>query len=174
MSVEQRVCKECGKLFTPKGREKYCSDVHYRPCPVCGKPVIAKYLSDPPRRCEECKGKSTKIVPKAAVPEHHEFFNKQDPTQEVKELAVPSTNLKKGQSVLLTSGGEDIRTYVGPTIGKTLFQPNHDYAVEIERTFYGYTITATKDVTDDTLVDIVVPFSSMTSINQNFTKVNFN
>ena len=53
---EMRKCKECGKLFVPKGREQYCSDIHYRPCPICGKPVEAKYLSDPPRKCADCKG----------------------------------------------------------------------------------------------------------------------
>ena len=60
---EMKKCKECGKLFMPKGREQYCSDVHYRPCPVCGKPVIAKYLSDPARRCDDCKH-SKKVEPK--------------------------------------------------------------------------------------------------------------
>ena len=52
---ELRKCKECGKMFQPKGREQYCSDIHYRPCPICGEPVIAVYLSDPPRRCAKCK-----------------------------------------------------------------------------------------------------------------------
>ena len=57
---EMRKCKECGKLYTPKGREQSCSDVHYRPCPNCGEPVVAKYLSDPPRRCDKCRGKKIK------------------------------------------------------------------------------------------------------------------
>ena len=65
--MELRKCKECGKMFEPKGREQYCSDVHYRPCPMCGKPVIAKYLSDPARRCDRCKGKSAKSQPSAPV-----------------------------------------------------------------------------------------------------------
>ena len=61
------ICKECGKQFEAKSpRVAYCSDIHYRPCPVCGKPVVAKYLSDPPRRCVECKNKG-KMVPKARV-----------------------------------------------------------------------------------------------------------
>lgn len=60
---EMRACKECGKMFMPKGREKYCSDVHYRPCPVCGTLVVVKYLSDPPAKCDNCKGKHTKVHP---------------------------------------------------------------------------------------------------------------
>ena len=60
--MEMRKCKECGKLFAPKGREQYCSDIHYRPCPVCGKPVEAKYLSDPARRCEDCKKAGKKVA----------------------------------------------------------------------------------------------------------------
>lgn len=55
-ALEMKKCKECGKLFVPKTKlSQYCNDLHYRPCPVCGKPVEAKYLSDPPRCCSrEC------------------------------------------------------------------------------------------------------------------------
>lgn len=50
-------CKECGQLFMPKStRSQYCDRVHYRPCPICGKLVEAKYLSDPARCCsKECQ-----------------------------------------------------------------------------------------------------------------------
>ena len=60
---EMRKCKECGKMFQPKGREQYCSNDHYRPCPICGAEVLVKYLSDPPRKCDNCRGK--KIQPAA-------------------------------------------------------------------------------------------------------------
>lgn len=67
----EKLCKECGQPFIPKGRESYCTRTHYRPCPVCGKPVEAKYLSDPARCCsKECqaiarsnKKKSTEVAP---------------------------------------------------------------------------------------------------------------
>lgn len=61
---EARACKECGKMFTPKGREKYCPGPHYRPCPICGVSVLVKYLSDPPAKCDNCKGKKMKPVNK--------------------------------------------------------------------------------------------------------------
>lgn len=77
--MELRKCKECGKMFEPKGREQYCSDVHYRPCPVCGKPVIAKYLSDPARRCEGCRGKSVKSQPSAPA----------QPSMIIKPMTIP-------------------------------------------------------------------------------------
>lgn len=56
MGLEMKKCKECGKLFTPKSAQSvYCDDIHFRPCPVCGKAVEAKYLSDPARCCsKEC------------------------------------------------------------------------------------------------------------------------
>lgn len=56
MALDMKKCKECGKLFVPKSKlSQYCDDIHYRPCPVCGKAVEAKYLSDPPRCCgKEC------------------------------------------------------------------------------------------------------------------------
>ena len=62
--MEMRKCKECGELFQPKGREQYCPKQHYRPCPVCGTPVLAKYLSDPPRRCDMCKKSHRNITEK--------------------------------------------------------------------------------------------------------------
>lgn len=55
--LEMKKCKECGSLFMPtSNKQKYCSAKHYRPCPVCGKRVYAKYLSDPARCCSgKCK-----------------------------------------------------------------------------------------------------------------------
>lgn len=38
-----RVCEECGKSFVPtNNNQRYCTDIHYRSCPVCGKPVEVK------------------------------------------------------------------------------------------------------------------------------------
>lgn len=60
-----RACKECGKMFMAVGRERYCPDVHYRPCQICGTPTAIKYFSDPYTRCETCKGKHMQPVSKA-------------------------------------------------------------------------------------------------------------
>lgn len=52
-----RICKECGEEFQPSsGRQFFCKKDHYRPCPVCGVPVLVKYFGEPPRACsEQCK-----------------------------------------------------------------------------------------------------------------------
>ena len=35
-----KICELCGKPFVPNGSmDKYCKNIHYRPCPICGKPV---------------------------------------------------------------------------------------------------------------------------------------
>lgn len=62
-NLEMKKCKECGKLFQPiSNKQKYCSEDHYRPCPVCGKLIFAKYLSDPARCCSgTCKSKLGKL-----------------------------------------------------------------------------------------------------------------
>lgn len=40
ISSETRICELCGKEFHPNNStQKYCKDDHYRPCPVCGKPI---------------------------------------------------------------------------------------------------------------------------------------
>ena len=101
---EARACKECGKMFIPKGREKYCPDVHYRPCPICGTPVVAKYLSDPPGKCDACKKKKMQPVSKARAifdisgstiapikPMNSEIAKVQPVVQEIKEVYEPET-----------------------------------------------------------------------------------
>lgn len=53
-----KTCKHCGKEFETNNPQKmYCSDQHYRPCPICGKPVamIDNDFSRPPKCCSnEC------------------------------------------------------------------------------------------------------------------------
>lgn len=53
-----KICKHCGKQFETNNPQKiYCDGPHYRPCPVCGKPVIMidNDFSRPPRCCSnEC------------------------------------------------------------------------------------------------------------------------
>lgn len=54
--LKLRKCKECGKMFKPSSaRQFYCKDIHYRPCPVCGKLVEVKRgtFNDPPRCCSK-------------------------------------------------------------------------------------------------------------------------
>lgn len=54
----EKICPLCQKKFIPKGRQKYCDGPHFKPCPVCGKPVPAPYPSDPAKCCSsECRKK---------------------------------------------------------------------------------------------------------------------
>lgn len=48
-------CAICGKEFDRVGNGIYCPGPHYRPCPVCGKPVEFHSPKDPVRCCsKEC------------------------------------------------------------------------------------------------------------------------
>lgn len=62
--MKKRRCKECGKWFQPKsGKQVYCKDDHFRPCPNCGELVLVKpnCFNDPPRCCsKECMVELTK------------------------------------------------------------------------------------------------------------------
>lgn len=53
-----KICQHCGKQFETNSPQKiYCNDQHYRPCPVCGKPVamIDNDFTRPPKCCSsEC------------------------------------------------------------------------------------------------------------------------
>lgn len=49
-----KLCKLCGKEFIPETRnQQYCKDIHYRPCPVCGKSMVIKYPSKKPTGCSQ-------------------------------------------------------------------------------------------------------------------------
>lgn len=37
--------KNVVKEFVPNsGKQNYCKDIHYRPCPICSKPVKVKHF----------------------------------------------------------------------------------------------------------------------------------
>ena len=160
--IEMRKCKECGKLFHPKGREKYCSDIHYRPCPICGTPVEAKYLSDPPRRCNNCKSKSSAVLASLVNPITIENTNM-------------SENIKSSEVSTTPSDipiGKDIRKYVGdPFKGTKGFVPDHLYELSIMKYEYHYWITATYDWTENKEVNILGLFSSKISVEGHFEKL---
>lgn len=191
--MEMRKCKECGKLFAPKGREKYCSDVHYRPCPICGEPVEAKYLSDPPKRCAACRHRKMPPLPKELAVKSKSLFNfiPEDGSsngaglkQEV-EIAKEMEKKSPGSSL-------DWLTYVEPYVPSVIdapsfceketgqtrmyigillkngFIPGHEYLLKIEKNEYVYNVTATYDITADEECNIMVPYASQISYNQHF------
>ena len=55
--LASKICPLCGKEFVPNTpRQIYCTDKHYGPCPVCGKPVEIKDYSIGPQACsDECR-----------------------------------------------------------------------------------------------------------------------
>lgn len=169
---EMRKCKECGKLFQPKGREQYCSDIHYRPCPICGAPVEAKYLSDPPRRCANCKA-TNKIVSHSRM-----LFEIKDDNVEAEttsDVAEVSEDIMNGEQLNIDDipPGKDIRRFIGKDYkrGKG-FLPNHLYELTLDRDEYSYWITATYDWTSNKEVAITELFSSKISIDGHFEKLN--
>lgn len=47
-----KICEYCGKEFTPtSNRQKWCSDPHYGPCPVCGKSILIRDMHIGPQCC---------------------------------------------------------------------------------------------------------------------------
>lgn len=149
----QKLCKECGLPFTPKGRESYCTRDHYRPCPVCNKPVLIKYLSDPTPCCsKEC----TKM--------------KRSGT---KKMIAPSTSSVVVNNDLSTFTSGEKRKYVGRD-GVMGLRNGHIYSIEIsQEPIYGnYNVTATFDFTEDKTCDCTITCCSMLNLNNNvFVKV---
>lgn len=159
------ICKECGEPFeASSARIKYCSKIHYRPCPICGAPVEAKYLSDPPRKCENCKGKkgsAPAMKPATSV----KVAEKTEPV-ELKKVVEAQPTLK----AVAPSDYADVREYIGPPVSVG-FVPNHRYELEIDKKDGLYWITATKDLTENKVVDLVITYASQISIDLRFKKV---
>lgn len=146
--MEMRRCKECGKMFLPTSkRQQYCNEIHFRPCPVCGKLVEAKYLSDPARCCSnECK--------------------KQLAARNRKPVVITAAELMD-EPVEIVDG--QIAEYKGPEVG--MWIPGHRYVINIDRkdTTYGqYKVWASKDLTLDLEVKLLMPLSSQNSIDRYF------
>lgn len=192
---EMRKCKECGKLFMPKGRERYCSAVHYRPCPICGQPAEVLYFSDPPRRCDNCRGKknvqplttlqkailaSPTSEPKmpASTPttdtveeDASELFTvkRYEPTKEVQAIidkSYPAVDMDKDEML----NEEHVWTYVGIPV-KNGFIPGHTYKVRVsDEDRSAYILRSNEDITTGESVNIYDRVSSTIMLNRYFVK----
>lgn len=165
--ANMRKCKECGKLFQPKGREQYCSDVHYRPCPVCGTLVEVKYLSDPPRRCANCKGsKVPQMKPLFDLPKEEKIQSEQPKEEHKQELQ------ENSQLNIELPTGKDIRRFIGRDYkhGRG-YLPNHLYELNIAKDDYSYIVSAIYDWTEGKEANITELFSSKISIDGHFEKL---
>lgn len=187
------ICKECGEPFeAPSARIKYCSKVHYRPCPICGKPVEAKYLSDPPRKCEECRGsrKHDTVVSEITTTEKKndaprpaakvglfkiptlEQLIQVKPEPKPKPEPEPSLIPQAKETVARPANlPEDARLYTRrSTCG---FIHNHYYKIEVDRdpVYHNYWVTCLEDYTSGTAEEHLIILSSQISVDQAFQKI---
>ena len=135
-------CKECGKLFKPDNpRQKYCTDQHYGPCPVCGKPTPLKWNGYPASRCDECKRLKLRAGTKAA-----ELMQ----NAETNDASLPDDFVE--------------RKYVGRD-GSCGFVKDHKYLIKVKPNRpYGYVVEAIKDLTtNEDLEDVGLPIASPNS-----------
>lgn len=173
-------CKECGKFFKPvKRRQSYCEATHYRPCPICGKLEIAKYLSDPARRCKECKNnkkinyRNSTSAKADEVETVSEVINQSSKDVDIVATTESSDNVKDSDNVTelecIDTSKKFTRDeilnnvvrakYTGPNLDGYTF--GNVYLIQTRRNRNGYTITELGD-------DKVITLSSMTSVNQYF------
>lgn len=140
MSAEMRKCKECGKLFIPKNaRVQYCSDLHYRPCPVCGKPVEAKYLSDPARVCSgECRKQLAEMRKNGIAPPYegvkftvNEASNSVDLNNIPEEPKVLPTDKSTHENDGITKAEEANSTNIEPSLNEDNSNIDNEYEEQI-------------------------------------------
>ena len=176
-----KICKECGKEFeATSARQQYCSGPHFRPCPVCGKLVEIKYLSDPTPKCVDCrkhrsvsdskkndtpnvhKDKPTEVetpvsntvIEPATQPEAAKEAESKEPNNSAIEDAEVSEDSILGEYV--------VRRYVGRNSAG--FQTNHIYTVCLNANPpYGFSVHAILDKTTDDDIDKHFLLSSMNS-----------
>lgn len=186
MSNQLRKCKECGKTFLPKGREQYCPNIHYRPCPVCGVPVEVKYLSDPPRKCNNCKGKKSpqgfKNIPSKMLPpssnksnsvEKNTAVAKSENTAWMEEIEIIKDQSTIDPNTFCEKITGSVMMYIGNEY-KNNFQKGHKYLLKVEHSDYVYNVTSVEDVTTEENCDIELPIASQISFYQKFAKLKVN
>lgn len=159
--MDTKTCAACGKLFQPKGRERYCEGPHYKPCPICGEMVVAVYWSDPPKRCEKCKAANARI-PKPTVA----------PSQSTETIPVTIADDNITRTIEL-GDNDNVRKYIGPEYKGLPFKTGHSYLLSLEKEEkYGcYIVTSKYDITAEEDIDAYTRLSSMTSFNQHFEKI---
>lgn len=179
--MEMKKCKECGKLFLPKSiRSQYCDALHYRPCPVCGKLVEAKYLSDPARCCsKECqqalKKQNKPSIPSSSTPTVTDSGEIEldvvdgdtvvNVLSSVNKHTINAELSPEGQAILSDA---EVRTYVGKSGCK--FIQGHAYAVRVSRDneYSRYKVSGYYDLTEDKKCDALSVHASMLSFNHFF------
>ena len=142
-------------------------------CPVCGKLVEAKYLSDPPKKCDACRGSKVQVMkPASAVPK--KLFTL--PTlegmlkaREKQQEAAKPVKLDNVPAINREADYPDALRYIGPTLRCGLIH-NHKYTIESEKKDYVYWVTALMDATMGRAVDITIQYASKISIDQKFVK----
>ena len=194
VKLEMKKCKECGEMFMPtSNKQKYCTKMHYRPCPVCGKPVYAKYLSDPARCCSGiCKAKLGKLnksdphyadslsevvqmqkdadeVAQRSAEHALEAYGKAD-VADVEEYAKSTT-----QSDVLDAALDKLEELANSSIAKTYVGPSQDgwiqnnrYAVVITQEGKEHVVSAKYDYTACEDVSLEYRFTNKKKISQIF------
>lgn len=171
--LKMKECKECGKMFTPtSNKQKYCSADHYRPCPVCGKLMFAKYLSDPARCCSgSCKSKLGKLNKKQNLAIEQYVKNDVAATLEAYSNLVPMPGAEKLSDLKEEYEHQvdesKVKTFIGES--KFGFITGHEYEVEYITEGKGqHMMQATYDVTADQHVAIRYVFTNKKHISKMF------
>jgi len=162
--LEMKPCKECGKLFRPKSNKTiYCDGEHYRPCPVCGKPVFAKYLSDPARCCSgvcraELGRRNKGEAPKEIVADTTSLLDvAATPVEELTTIKIDLDNIPK-------------KTYVGKDSDG--FISGHEYHINVTVSNTVYDVEAVYDATEGKPVSLHTAYNSKSTYYKKFKSVN--
>ena len=171
--LSMKKCKECGKMFMPKSaQQQYCEDMHYRPCPVCGDLVYAKYLSDPARRCKKCigyrkpaaknQGNASAIIKKSINASEAARTEKNVEVTSKAEVAVDSKDFTREEMLK----GPVVAIYKG--LNCLAFVPDHKYIVRLKRCSDGYRVEGIQDLTNQEVVDYSLTLPTMSAVKEYF------
>lgn len=167
-------CKECGKLFMPtSNKQKYCSEPHFRPCPVCGKLIFAKYVSDPARCCSGvCKSKLGKLNKEdayvAEVMEQKADLGIEVPAIESVEVVEPTPEVvayaESDAEVVkeVVTEGTAKKRYEGPSTNG--WNEGHEYAVVITQEGKEHVVRSKYDYTSEEVVELAYSFTNKKKI----------
>lgn len=164
----RKQCAECGEWFeATNGRQKYCTKMHYRPCPGCGKMIEVKWPSYPTPFCSrQCSSNFRKGNRPASVVTN----DAEEPSATMPTITMAKESERLNVEDMLENKTVILAEYTGPkTCG---WIPGHNYLVTLTRnTEHTYMMRSEKDCTENADINIGIALSSTISINQSFKRV---
>lgn len=137
MNKPQRVCEECGRLFTPmQASQKYCKGPHITLCEVCGKEI--SYTCSPNEKPRHCSQACINVAHESTVVAKYGVHN----VSEIAEVRAKISEANRSEDVRSRREATCLARY-----GETNVSKNADIKLHLSRIMKSDTYLANRKLT---------------------------